>query len=128
LQTIYFSLCTINIILKSIKLSKKKKSQREQESSKLDEWCNFIYTSLAFPMGVLVTCLFWGVYLVDRNLMYPPIMDTVIPSYQNHLVHTLPMIGVVLDNFLTRHYYQNSFARGVSTTLIFSFGYLIWLI
>lgn len=73
-----------------------------------------------------VTILFWGVYAVDRNLIYPPGVELAIPSYQNHLVHTLPLIGAMLDSMLTRHKYSKKFFQGVIGSVLFFLGYIIW--
>lgn len=73
-----------------------------------------------------MTILFWGIYAVDRDLIYPEILEKVIPSYQNHLVHTLPLIGAVLDSYVTKHYYHKSLAKGITGTVVFLLTYLVW--
>jgi hypothetical protein len=69
---------------------------------------------------------FWGVYIVDRNLVYPEIMDTVMSKLQNHLVHTLPGVGVLIEMYLIEHKYSECFIKGVVPTLIFASSYVSW--
>lgn len=112
IQTVYFTLCFLNLFT---------------QSSKVNRFLNGFYTSLVFPIGFSVTVLFWGVYFVHRDLMYPQILEKFIPRYQNHLVHTLPLIGAILDSFLIRHKYKESFVKGVGATVLFLLSYLIWI-
>ncbi len=70
--------------------------------------------------------MFWGIYAIDRDLIYPKINEKVIPSYQNHLVHTLPLFSALLDSFLTEHKYNKSYWKGISGTALFLSIYLGW--
>ena len=96
----------------------------------------------------IVTATFWSLFAIDRNLIYPKLIESVVPRYQNHLVlknkfkidqiheekdnkftkkvHTLPLIGVLLDSIFTKHSYHKSFLKGVTPTVIFGLGYIIW--
>lgn len=70
--------------------------------------------------------MFWSIYAVDRNLIYSKLNEKVIPSYQNHLVHTLPLFSAVLDSFVTKHTYNESYWKGISGTALFLSTYLSW--
>lgn len=49
---------------------------------------DLLFASLAFPMGMFVGLIFWGLYLTDRNLVFPPVLDLFIPTWVNHAMHT----------------------------------------
>lgn len=118
LQAIYFTICALNVIIKFV---------TGKKSSAVERFCNGMYTSIIFPIGAIVSILFWGVYAVDRNLIYPKVIELAIPSYQNHLVHTLPLFGALLDSAVTHHHYNKSFFKGVLGTVLFMLAYLIWI-
>ena len=59
----------------------------------------------------LVSFSFWLIYFVDRNLIYPVILDSIVPHWQNHVMHTLPLASLLLESFLTKHKYP-SFIKG----------------
>jgi hypothetical protein len=92
----------------------------------LSRFLNFVYTSAIFPMGQVVGLCFWGIYLVDRNLIFPAFLDKIILPWHNHVMHTLPMLSPVGDNFFTEHKYEKSFVRGFAPLLALSIGYIIW--
>ncbi len=67
----------------------------------------------------LVSFSFWLIYFVDRKLIYPVILDSIVPDWQNHVMHTLPLASLLLESFLTKHKYP-SFLKGLkSKRLIF---------
>ncbi|VDL81210.1 unnamed protein product [Nippostrongylus brasiliensis] len=45
-----------------------------------------------------VTCLlFWGLYAIDPQLVMPEWVAELIPSWLNHVTHTLPLIYVLFE-------------------------------
>lgn len=73
-----------------------------------------------------MTIQFWGIYLVNRDLIFPNILDEVVPSWHNHILHTLPLIAAIADNLTAPHVYNKSFLWGVLPTVLYGKGYLIW--
>ena len=49
---------------------------------------DFLFASLAFPIGMFVGCAFWGLYAADRELVYPAALDKIVPVWVNHALHT----------------------------------------
>ena len=49
---------------------------------------DFLFASLAFPIGMFVGLAFWGLYAVDRELVYPTALDKIVPHWVNHALHT----------------------------------------
>ncbi|CAH1408005.1 unnamed protein product [Nezara viridula] len=52
--------------------------------------CNVLF-SVVFPLSAVVAILFWGFYFWERELIYPKIMDNVLPPFINHMMHTYPV-------------------------------------
>ena len=48
-----------------------------------------LYASLAFPIGVFVGVVFWTLFAIDREVVYPTVVDAYIPAHMNHLMHTM---------------------------------------
>ena len=138
---IYFIIRTLNAVYELIIA---KKDNRQTVIRKL---ANFLYTTLIFPVGAVciidiniykgyfrliyfnfkcVTIQFWGIYLANRDLIFPKILDEVIPAWHNHILHTLPLVAAVADNLMTRHVYKKSFISGVIPTVIYAIAYLTW--
>ena len=57
---------------------------------------------------------------MDKNLIYPEILEKIIPAYENQIVHTLPIFAVLIDIFLTPKTYKDSFFEGFFPTLVAS--------
>ena len=75
--------------------------------------------------------MFWGLYTTDRELVYPKEMDTLKPDYGdpnlwNHLVHTFPGLGVLLELFIIPHKYNSSFLKGSLPVLFAAALYSVW--
>lgn len=87
---------------------------------------NFLYISVAFPFGMLVVFSFWSNYYIDRDLVYPLILDSIIPSWVNHVMHTLPL-ALVLENFLTPHSYPSSLWKGIWPGIVCAVVYISWV-
>jgi hypothetical protein len=96
--------------------------------SLLKKFCNFLYVSLCFPLGVFVFFSFWSIYLIDRELVWASAVDRLIPQYQNHIMHTLPFFGVLIDNLLSRKNYGDSLVKGYIPLLLAMIGYTCWVL
>lgn len=70
IQIVFFSLSTLSALQNLI--------TRDANSS-LRKFTNFLYTSFAFPIGVIVSVLFWSLYYIDRDLVFPDILDSIMP-------------------------------------------------
>lgn len=67
--------------------------------------------------------MFWGLYAIDRELIFPKSLDEFIPGWQNHVMHTLPIIGALLDAYLVHHSFPK-FRNGIKLTIGFISTYL----
>ncbi|XP_048002100.1 androgen-dependent TFPI-regulating protein-like isoform X6 [Leguminivora glycinivorella] len=61
-----------------------------------------IFNGLVFPFTCFVTGMFWCVYLIDRELVFPQVYDQIVPWWLNHCVHTNIFIVIAIETLLTR--------------------------
>ncbi|XP_026331314.1 androgen-dependent TFPI-regulating protein-like [Hyposmocoma kahamanoa] len=67
---------------------------------KLRYWRDVIYNGLVVPYSCFVFGMFWSLYSIDRELVFPRVYDDVVPWWFNHCVHTNIMILVAIETFL----------------------------
>ncbi|CAK1549624.1 unnamed protein product [Leptosia nina] len=82
--------------------------------------------ALAFPMGVYVSVAFWGVYAVDKDLIFPPPVEKAYPPWINHPLHTFVSIFMIIE-MLTSDVTYPSRKVGLAITNTFIFSYLGFL-
>ncbi|XP_050510829.1 androgen-dependent TFPI-regulating protein-like isoform X2 [Diabrotica virgifera virgifera] len=131
LQIFFISLAVLDELSKLLSLPSKVQNLLSKVRA-------YIFNSLVFPCSTLVVFTFWSIWAVDRELIFPKVMDTFFPSWLNHVLHTFIAIPLVIeillpkkDNFVQ---FKNAapillFYAGLYQTLYFSI-YLrdgVWL-
>jgi hypothetical protein len=76
----YYNLSIINALLVLIGLRK----------THLGKFLNYSFVSAIFSIGSLVTIIFWGLFFINRELIWPKKLELLIPPWRNHVVHTMP--------------------------------------
>ncbi|XP_065898257.1 androgen-dependent TFPI-regulating protein-like [Dysidea avara] len=79
---------------------------------------DFAFTALIFPMSLFVAVAFWGVYAVDREGIYPLILDSLLPSLLNHVWHSFIVVCVILEMLLVFHPYPTALRAIISMFVI----------
>ena len=54
---------------------------------------DYYFATLAFPIGQFVGIIFWTLWHINRELVFPKAFDSIFPSYINHLMHTVVIPG-----------------------------------
>lgn len=77
--------------------------QRRSDSGKspLKGFLDYMYTSIIFPVSMIVGTAFWGLYLVDRELVLPKSLDPYFPTWLNHSVHSFIVLYAILEMLTT---------------------------
>lgn len=85
-----------------------------------------LLTCLAFPLSMFVGLTFWGLYAVDRELVFPKAIDEFFPTWLNHVMHTNIMVFILIEMFTSYAKYP---ARKVGMTVLGAFmaTYLVWI-
>ncbi|XP_070589749.1 androgen-induced gene 1 protein isoform X2 [Erythrolamprus reginae] len=82
-QAIFFGICVLTDL--SSLLTKGNDSQeQERQLRKLISLRDWMMAVVAFPIGVFVVVMFWSIYIYDRELVYPKLLDNFIPTWLNH--------------------------------------------
>ncbi|KAL7043016.1 hypothetical protein ACKWTF_001363 [Chironomus riparius] len=87
---------------------------------------DYFFAAFAFPVAFNVGITFWGLYAVDRELVFPKAIDAFFPNWLNHIMHTNIMIFIVLELFTSFRLYPSRKA-GLAGLSIFMAAYLGWL-
>ncbi|XP_048729132.1 androgen-induced gene 1 protein-like isoform X2 [Ostrea edulis] len=122
IQTVYFGLCVAN----DFSGTNVRPSDKRQRS-RLQRWRDNFLATVVFPLGMFVVLSFWGIYAVDRELVYPKELDKIIPAWLNHIMHTTILPFLLVDKFLVYHQYPSR-KSGIITLLSLALIYLVWIL
>ncbi|KAF0305462.1 Aig1 [Amphibalanus amphitrite] len=73
----------------------------------------------------VVCILFWGMYAISRELVFPEVMDLFYPSALNHGVHTAPVLLALLELVLVPHHFSSHHVS-LALLVLFLGAYLAW--
>ncbi|XP_033727427.1 androgen-induced gene 1 protein-like [Pecten maximus] len=124
LQTFYFGFCLVNDIFGS---NSRPSQSKRFHPSRLQRWRDVLLSSVVFPVGMFVVCTFWGIYFVDRELVYPKKLDKFIPSWLNHVMHTTILPFLLVDMYIVYHHFPTRM-RGLKILMSFACSYLVWIL
>lgn len=86
---------------------------------------DFIFTTLAFPMGMLVVSSFWAVwFLAGRENILP--VESGCPDWLNHVVHTIMMPINLVQLMLVQHQFSSD-RLAVKSLLVYILAYASYL-
>ena len=88
---------------------------------------DLFFESLAFPAGMLVAVMFWSLYAIDRELVYPEIIDKYVPVAVNHMEHSVMVPLILLHSLLWRMRPCN-LALSLAITAAGILAYLGWIL
>ena len=120
LQLFYFCISFLNSIFGS-------HSTEAKSATTLQKIRDFLFSTLAFPIGQFVGIIFWGLFYINRELVFPAVLDKIFPNYINHMLHTTVIPLQLLELMLLYHLYPRK-KLGIATTFIFCAIYLTWTI
>ncbi|XP_023017506.2 androgen-dependent TFPI-regulating protein isoform X1 [Leptinotarsa decemlineata] len=83
----------------------------------------FIFNTLLFPSCLLVSTFFWGIWHIDRELIFPKAVDEFFPSWLNHMLHTFTLVPMVIELLLPKKYNFVQFRQAAPILIIYSLVY-----
>ena len=119
LQLVYFCIAFLNDLFGT-------ESKIKQDANFLQILRDYLFATLAFPIGTFVPIVFWILYNLDRDLVYPQDLDDVFPQITNHMMHTTPLPSQILELVLVYHSYPSR-KLGFPTIIIFCQSYIGWI-
>ncbi len=75
----------------------------------------------------VVTILFWGIYIIDRELIFPKELDEFIPAALVHYAHTAILITALIELVLVFHRFPSNMV-GIGMMFTYSTAYIIWIV
>lgn len=93
----------------------------------LQKFSDFVFTGIAFPLAAFVVATFWGLYAIDRNLVYPEVLDKVVPSYLNHFWHSSVLLWGIFEMYLFHHRFPSTAVAAVNA-FVYGAGYIAWVV
>ncbi|MBZ3875533.1 Androgen-dependent TFPI-regulating protein [Sciurus carolinensis] len=99
LQAFFFGVACLDDVLKRIKGRKDIKF--------ITAFRDLLFTTLAFPVSTFVFLVFWTIFLYDRELVYPKVLDDIFPVWMNHAMHTFILPFTLLEVILRPHHYPS---------------------
>ena len=113
LQTSYFCLALVTDVFSK---SEKSSSKAANERGALERFRDFMFASLVFPLATFITAIFWTLYFIDRELIYPKELDDLVPPQSNLIQHLYISFWIVLECLLVQHHYPSTWkALGAMT-------------
>ena len=84
---------------------------------------------LILPLSFYVSGMFWGLYLYDRELVFPAHLDAIVTPYYNHQKHTLVIVWTVLETVIVAHAAPTRRAGSFSAGLFCAvyLGIVLWV-
>ncbi|XP_038210141.1 androgen-induced gene 1 protein-like [Zerene cesonia] len=82
--------------------------------------------SLAYPLAVYVSLAFWGIYYVDKELIFPEHLEKAFPPWVNHVMHTLVSVFINIEMFTSHIKYPSNFIN-LSLIHVFVVSYIVWI-
>ncbi|XP_063918242.1 androgen-dependent TFPI-regulating protein-like isoform X2 [Zophobas morio] len=62
----------------------------------------YIFTAIVFPCTLLVSILFWSLYTLDRELVFPKSLDEHYPPWMVHSVHSFVVLPLIVEMNLNK--------------------------
>ncbi|XP_037375116.1 androgen-dependent TFPI-regulating protein [Talpa occidentalis] len=121
LQAIFYGVACLEDVLKKIKGKKDIKF--------LTALRDLLFATLAFPISTFVFLSFWSLFLYNRELVYPKVLDDLFPEWLNHAMHTSILLPTLVEIILRPHGYPKK-KKGLSLFTIASFAYItrvLWI-
>ncbi|KAH8380611.1 hypothetical protein KR009_011727 [Drosophila setifemur] len=87
---------------------------------------DYALASFVVPLALTVSLTFWTLYWIDRESIYPELLDLVYPNWLNHAMHTFVLVYSLLELCITRHRYPAR-RRGLAGLGAFMAAYLTWM-
>lgn len=87
---------------------------------------DYVYGTLAFPLAFDVGVMFWLLYAIDRELVFPIRIDAFFPWWLNIFIHANIIVFCLIEMFLLHHKYpcRKSAYAGLGVVML---SYLAWI-
>lgn len=85
------------------------------------------FASIAMPYGLFVVAVFWILYSIDRELIFPKVLDGIFPVWLNHVSHTAILPVLLMESYILKHRHPRK-KDGMTITAVFGLIYAFWVL
>ncbi|CAG9773108.1 unnamed protein product [Ceutorhynchus assimilis] len=61
---------------------------------------HYLFSTLLLPSTLIVISVFWSIWHIDRELIFPKVIDNFYPSWLNHTLHTFIAVPIIIEMFI----------------------------
>ncbi|XP_053459712.1 androgen-dependent TFPI-regulating protein isoform X2 [Nycticebus coucang] len=115
LQNIFYGVACLDDVLKRI--------SGRKDIKFLTAFRDLLFTALAFPISTFVFLGFWTLFHYNRELIYPRVLDSILPVWLNHAMHT-SILPFSLVEVILRPYRYPSKKTGLSLLAASALAYI----
>ncbi|XP_022710378.1 androgen-dependent TFPI-regulating protein-like [Varroa jacobsoni] len=125
--TIYYSVFYVNVPPLSRNYAIAGKAKFLTQWNLLIRLRDFLFCSICLPSCIFVSTVFWGLYAIDRELIFPKRVEKYYPNWVNHCSHSLIVVTALVESLLSPHY-QPSRGASFKALLTWFTTYLLWVL
>ncbi|XP_071804632.1 androgen-induced gene 1 protein-like isoform X2 [Asterias amurensis] len=119
-QLTYFFICCVSDLVTS-------SGAHSPITRKIASFRDWFLAAVAFPIGTLVVVVFWAIWAIDRELIFPKFLDQFFPAWLNHVMHTFVLPILLLDMYMIRHRYPSK-TTGILGLAFVALSYTCWIL
>lgn len=119
IHAFYFTLSLLNDFFGSTKVS-------VHNRPLITTFRDYCFASFVVPLTSDVAGMFWILYKIDRELVFPQTLDAFFPWWLNIFVHANIGVFILVEMILLHHKYPSR-KSGLTGLGIFMTGYLMWV-
>ena len=97
------------------------------KSSVLKSLSKFFFSSIVISSSLLVTLLFWIIYAINRDLIFPKFYDEIYPWWVNHSLHSFSAVLSLTELFVFPFPVPQKLRWERLVVLILIISYSVWL-
>ncbi|XP_017136853.1 androgen-induced gene 1 protein [Drosophila miranda] len=87
---------------------------------------DYMLASFVVPLALTVSLTFWTLYAIDRESIYPGLLDLIYPVWLNQSMHTIVVVYALVELCVTQHRYPAR-SKGLAGLGAFLVAYLAWI-
>lgn len=119
IQLAYFSFSLINDLVGT-------NTRSSKDRGYLQTVRDYVFGSIGYPVAMFVATIFWGLYAVDRELIFPAILDSFYPSWLNHAMHSSIAVFGLLEMVVTPRTFPSRSAALTGLAMLM-LVYVVWI-
>lgn len=95
-------------------------------SKRVKELRDYIFGSLALPLALETSLMYWSMMAIDRELVFPKALDEFFPQWLDIILHTNVSVFILLEMIVDSHQYPRRRAS-IRILALFMLSYLFWI-